>query len=71
MPHAAPRLLLPERLDVYEGPRFALWFLAAYHVVVTGRSLVHILAPDSGAGAIAGVDTSVAGGANAIALLAQ
>jgi hypothetical protein len=64
-------MLLPRSLDTYAGPRIAFWLLAAYNIVATGRSLVHILAPDSGAGSIAGMDTTVAGGANAIALLAQ
>jgi len=64
-------LLLPRSLERYAGPRIAFWLLAAYNVPATIRSLVHILAPDSGAGSIAGMDTTVAGGANAIALLAQ
>jgi hypothetical protein len=65
------RVLLPRRVDRYEGPRLAFWLLAAYNVVGTVRSLIHILAPDSGASSIAGMDVTVAGGANAIALLAQ
>jgi hypothetical protein len=64
-------LLLPQRLDRYTGPRLALWALAAYNVVGTVRSLIHVFAPDSGASSIAGMDVTVAGGANAIALLAQ
>ncbi len=65
------RLLLPQRLDRYTGPHLALWVLAAYNVVGTVRSLIHVLAPDSGASSIAGMDVTVAGGENAIALLAQ
>ena len=65
------RVLLPRRVDRYEGPRLAFWLLAAYNVVGTVRSLIHILAPDSGASSIAGMDVTVAGGANAFALLAQ
>jgi hypothetical protein len=65
------RLLMPRDAGRYAGPRAAVWFLAIYTVVATARSLVHILAPDSGAGSIAGIDTAGAGGANAIALLAQ
>jgi hypothetical protein len=64
-------LLLPRTLDRYTGPPIAFWLLAAYNVPATVRSLIHILAPDSGASSIAGMDTTVAGGANAIALLAQ
>ncbi len=66
-----PRLLLPRAADRYVGPAIALWFLAAYNVVGTARSLIHVLAPDSGAQSIATMDTSVAGGPNMIALLAQ
>jgi hypothetical protein len=46
-------------------------FLAVYNLVGTVRSLIHILAPDSGAQSIATMDTSVAGGPNIIAMLAQ
>ena len=66
-----PRLLLPRAADRYAGPAIAVWFLLAYNVVGTVRSLIHILAPDSGAQSIASMDTSVAGGSNMIALLAQ
>ena len=65
------RLLLPRNVDRYAGPLLAVWFLAIYNVVGTVRSLIHILAPDSGAQSIATIDTAVAGGPNIIALLAQ
>ena len=65
------RLLLPSSADRYAGPRLAVWFLALYNVAGTVRSLIHVLAPDSGAGSIAGMDTSVVGGANIIGLLGQ
>ena len=65
------RLLLPRTVDHYAGPGLAVGFLALYNVVATGRSLIHILAPDSGAQSIATMDTAVAGGPNIIALLAQ
>jgi hypothetical protein len=45
--------------------------LAAVNGVGTVRSLIHILAPDSGARSIASMDTTVAGGDNIVALLAQ
>jgi hypothetical protein len=45
--------------------------LAAVNVVGTARSLIHILAPDSGAESIATMDTHVTGGGNIVALLAQ
>jgi hypothetical protein len=49
----------------------AFWFAAAYLVLITGRSLVHLLVPDGGAHSIATVDISVAGGANIVAVFGQ
>lgn len=65
------RLLLPRRADEYRGARWAFAVLGLYAVVATARSLVHVLAPDSGAGSIATIDLDVEGGANAVALLGQ
>jgi hypothetical protein len=45
--------------------------LLALNAVGTVRSLVHILAPDSGAQSIASMDTQVEGGDNIVAMLAQ
>ena len=68
-----PRLsrLLPGDVTTFRGPRWTAGLLAAVNVVGTARSLVHVLAPDSGAQSIASMDTQVAGGENIIALLAQ
>jgi hypothetical protein len=68
-----PRLaaLLPAAPTGYAGPALAWWFAVAYLVVVTVRSVVHVLAPDGGAGSIATIDLSVAGGANIVALFGQ
>ncbi len=66
-----PRLLLPRRAEEYRGARWALAVLVLYAVVATGRSLVHVLAPDSGAGSIATIDVDVEGGDNVVALLGQ
>lgn len=55
----------------YRGSRASLWFLAALTVLTTARSLVHVLVPDGGAGSIAGIDISVAGGTNIVAVFAQ
>lgn len=41
--------LLPAGPTRYRGPRPPLQLLAALNVLGTARSLVHILAPDSGA----------------------
>ena len=42
-----------------------------YLVVVTVRSLIHLFAPDGGAGSIATVDITVEGGSNVVALFGQ
>lgn len=53
------------------GPRGPVAFLTAFNVVGTARSLIHILAPDSGAQSIASMSTRVAGGRNIVGLLGQ
>jgi len=49
----------------------AWWGAVVCLVVVTGRSLVHLLSRDGGATSIATIDTDVAGGSNIIALFGQ
>jgi hypothetical protein len=66
-----PALLLPPARNAYRGPAIATWFLAAYTILATARSLVHVLAPDGGAGSVAGIDISVQGGANIVAIFGQ
>jgi hypothetical protein len=66
-----PGLLLPRRVEEYRGARWALGVLVLYAVVSTGRSLVHVPAPDSGAESIATIDVDVEGGNNVVALLGQ
>ncbi len=39
-------------------------------IVTLVRSCIHLLAPDGGAGSIAGIDLSIAGGGNIIAIFA-
>lgn len=70
---ARPRLsrLLPGDATTFSGPKWTITMLAAVNGVGTARSLIHILAPDSGAQSIASMDTKVAGGDNIVALLAQ
>ncbi len=63
--------LFPDPSAGYRGTRFSLWALVAMTAVTTARSLVHVFAPDGGAGSIAGLDVSVEGGANLIALFGQ
>lgn len=63
--------LLPRSPTRFEGPAGAWWFAAAYLSVVTVRSLIHVFAPDGGAGSIATVDVTVEGGANIVAMFGQ
>lgn len=55
-----PRLsrLLPGDVTTFRGPRWTAGMLAAVNAVGTARSLVHVLAPDSGAESIASMVTS-------------
>jgi hypothetical protein len=63
--------LLPANPTRFDGPAFAWWFAAAYLTLLTIRSLIHLVAPDGGAGTIATIDVAVAGGANVVAMFGQ
>ncbi len=63
--------LFPINQTEYRGTTISFWFTVLLAVVTTGRSLAHMFLPDGGAGVIAGLDTSVAGGDNLIAIFAQ
>jgi len=55
-------LLLPARADnTVRGSRVPVYVLALITVASLVRSCIHLLAPDGGAGSIAGMDLSVAG----------
>ena len=62
---------LPPPCDDYRGSRLAFYFLIFVAVVSTVRSLIHIFAPDGGAGSIAGLAVDVEGGANIVAMFGQ
>lgn len=63
--------LLPADAVTFHGPRLAFWAAGAWLVVITVRSLIHVLLPDGGARSIATIDTAVAGGSNIVALFGQ
>jgi hypothetical protein len=63
--------VLPANPTVYRGPGLAVWATGLLLLVITARSLVHVLGPDGGAQSIATIDTSVAGGGNIIGLFGQ
>ncbi len=58
----------PETYSGYLAVRIITFF---YLLIVATRSLVHMFSPDGGAESIAGIDTSVAGGNNIIAIFHQ
>ena len=55
----------------YQGSRFSLIFLVLLTSITSLRSLAHVFLPDGGANSIAGLDVSVDGGSNLIAMFAQ
>jgi len=55
-------ILLPTIADnVIRGAKTPVYLFMLISIVSTARSLIHLLAPDGGAGSIAGMDLSVAG----------
>ena len=63
--------LLPDDVSVYSGFGFVRVAVPIVLVLVVVRSCIHVFAQDGGAQRIAGVDTSVAGGDNVIAMFHQ
>jgi len=55
----------------YAGAKIPFYFLILVAIVSTVRSLIHVFASDGGASSIAGIDISVQGGANIVAIFAQ
>jgi hypothetical protein len=55
-------ILLPAKIDnTIRGSKIPFYVFALYAIVSLVRSCIHLLAPDGGAGSIAGMDLSVAG----------
>jgi len=55
-------VLFPKTADNnYKGSKIALWIFTVLAVLSTIRSFIHFLAPDGGAGSIAGLDLSKGG----------
>ena len=63
--------LLPKNPKSYLGYLFVRVLTFVFLMVVVARSAIHLFSPDGGAQSIAGIDTSVAGGNNIIALFHQ
>lgn len=63
--------ILPKDPSSFNGFTSIRILTALYLLVVVVRSCIHLFSEDGGAGSIAGVDTSVAGGENIIAIFHQ
>ena len=63
--------LLPNNLLQFEGFVFIRIITALYLLVMIVRSCIHLFASDGGANSIAGIDITVAGGDNIIAIFHQ
>jgi hypothetical protein len=63
--------IFPNNPSRFEGFRLIRLIAALYMLVMVGRSCIHLFAPDGGAQSIAGIDTSVEGGDNIIAIFHQ
>ena len=63
--------IFPKDTSKFEGSRIIRFFTSLFLLVMLVRSCIHLFASDGGAQSIAGVDTSVAGGNNIIAIFHQ
>ena len=65
------KMTLPKDPSSYKGYRSVQIVTAVFLLVVLVRSCIHLFASDGGAKSIAGIDTSVEGGENIIAIFHQ
>ena len=63
--------ILPESPSTFSGPRWVRIATSLFLVLVIVRSAIHLFSSDGGANSIAGIDVSVAGGDNIIAIFHQ
>ena len=63
--------VFPNNPSKFEGFRIIRLIALLYMLVMVVRSCIHLFAPDGGAQSIAGIDTSVEGGDNIIAIFHQ
>jgi hypothetical protein len=63
--------ILPKDPSVFSGYRAVRIFLAIYMFVIVVRSCIHFFSSDGGANSIAGIDISVEGGDNIVAIFHQ
>jgi len=63
--------LFPKQVDDnFQGYKIASTIFLLVAFVTVARSCIHVLAPDGGAGSIAGINVSVEGGSNIVSLFA-
>ena len=65
------RNVLPANTTVFNGFPVIRWLTVPFLVVAIARSLVHLFSADGGAQSIAGIDITVEGGNNIVALFHQ
>jgi hypothetical protein len=63
--------VLPSELSSYDGYRIVRIATTLYLMVMIARSSIHLFSSDGGANGIAGIDISVAGGDNIVAIFHQ
>jgi len=63
--------ILPKDPSAFSGFRLVRILLAIYMMVIVIRSCIHFFASDGGANSIAGIDISVEGGDNIVAIFHQ
>ena len=63
--------ILPENPSVFNGPRWVRIGTALFLALVIVRSCIHLFSSDGGANSIAGIDVTIAGGDNIIAIFHQ
>ena len=65
------RMILPKDPSSYKGHKSIRIVTSFFLIIVLVRSCIHLFASDGGANSIAGIDISVAGGENIIAIFHQ
>jgi hypothetical protein len=65
------RKVLPANTTAFNGFPVIRWLTVPFLVVAIARSLVHLFSADGGAQSIAGIDITVEGGNNIVALFHQ
>ena len=63
--------ILPKDPSAFSGFRLVRILLAIYMMIIVIRSCIHFFASDGGANSIAGIDISVEGGDNIVAIFHQ